>query len=47
MTIDFARPWRRATYADLLKEHAGCDIDDIAAVRAKGKANRLQRSDYG
>jgi lysyl-tRNA synthetase class 2 len=37
MTIDFAGPWRRAKYADLLKEHAGCDIDDIAAVRAKAK----------
>jgi lysyl-tRNA synthetase, class II len=37
MTIDFAGPWRRARYADLLKEHADCDIDDIAAVRAKAK----------
>ena len=37
MTIDFSGPWRRAKYADLLKEHAGCDIDDIAAVRVKAK----------
>lgn len=37
MIIDFTAPWRRATYAELLKEHAGCDIDDIAAVRAKAK----------
>lgn len=37
MTVNYARPWRRAKYADLLKEHAGCDIDDIAAVRAKAK----------
>ncbi|MHC4322812.1 MAG: lysine--tRNA ligase [Planctomycetota bacterium] len=35
LTIDFTRPWRRARYADLLKEYAGCDIDDIEAVRAK------------
>lgn len=33
MQIDYSRPWRRAKYADLLKEHAGCDIDDMAAVR--------------
>jgi lysyl-tRNA synthetase class 2 len=39
MTIDMARPWRRATYADLLAEYSGCDIDDIAAVRQK--AGRL------
>jgi lysyl-tRNA synthetase class 2 len=37
MEIDFSRPWRRATYADLLKERAGCDIDDIAAIRDKAK----------
>ena len=37
MEIDYSRPWRRAKYADLLKEHAGCAIDDIAAVRAKAR----------
>ena len=45
MKINFARPWRRAKYADLLKEHAGCDIDDIAAVRAK--AQELKINDAG
>jgi len=35
ITIDYARPWRRAGFAELLKEHSGCDIDDIAAVRRK------------
>ena len=35
--IDYTRPWRRAKYADLLKEHAGCNIEDLAAVRAKAK----------
>jgi lysyl-tRNA synthetase class 2 len=36
-TIDYSRPWRRATYAELLKECAGCDMEDIAAVRQKAK----------
>jgi lysyl-tRNA synthetase class 2 len=35
--IDFSRPWRRAGYADLLKEFADCDINDIAAIRQKAK----------
>jgi lysyl-tRNA synthetase class 2 len=43
--IDFTRPWRRAKYADLLKEHSGCDIDDIPAIRAKARA--LQIEDAG
>ena len=43
--IDFSRPWRRARYADLLKEHSGCDIDDLAAIRAKARA--LDISDAG
>ena len=33
--IDCTKPWRRAKYADLLKEHAGVEIDDLPAVRAK------------
>ena len=37
MEIDYTRPWRRAKYADLLKEHAGCDIDDMPAVRQKAQ----------
>ena len=37
MNINFARPWKRAKYSDLLKEYAGCDIDDISAVRQKAK----------
>ncbi|NBB96475.1 MAG: lysine--tRNA ligase [Planctomycetes bacterium] len=35
--LDFTRPWRRAKYADLLAEHAGVDMKDIAAVRAKAR----------
>ncbi len=34
-TIDFTPPWPRRTYADLFREHAGCDMHDAAAVRAK------------
>ena len=34
-TINFSRPWRKATYAELLKEYGGCAIDDIEAVRKK------------
>jgi len=45
LTIDFTRPWRRAKYADLLKEHSGCDIDDIAAIRAK--ASQLELDEAG
>ena len=41
LTIDFTRPWRRAKYADLLKEYAGCDIDDIESIRAKARQLEL------
>jgi lysyl-tRNA synthetase class 2 len=45
LTIDFTRPWRRAKYADLLKEYAVCDIDDIEAVRAKARQLELNEGD--
>ena len=45
MKINFARPWRRAGYAELLKEYSGCDIDDVAAVRAKAKQFELNEAD--
>ena len=35
--IDFTTPWRRATYAELLAEHAGVAMDDGEAVRAKAR----------
>jgi lysyl-tRNA synthetase class 2 len=35
MTVDFGKPWRRATYAELLKEYGGCEIEDISGMRAK------------
>jgi lysyl-tRNA synthetase class 2 len=37
MTIDYAQPWRRVRYAEVLKDYSGCEIDDIAAIRAKAR----------
>jgi lysyl-tRNA synthetase class 2 len=42
LTIDFAGPWRRATYSELLKEYSGCDIDDIEALRTKARQLGLE-----
>jgi len=44
-TIDFSRPWRRATYAELLKEYSGCDIDDINALRKRARKLDLDEKD--
>jgi lysyl-tRNA synthetase class 2 len=45
LTIDFTRPWRRAKYADLLKEYSGCNINDIDAIRAKARQLELDEAD--
>ncbi len=45
MTVDFTRPWRRATYAELLKDYSGCDIDDIKAVREKADQLEIDQAD--
>ncbi len=45
MTINYAKPWRRATYAELLKQYGGCDIDDIAAVRKKAAQLGLEQAE--
>lgn len=45
VTVNYARPWRRATYAELLKECAGCAIDDIAAVRQKARSLGIHEAD--
>ncbi len=37
-TIDFTPPWPRRTYADLLREFAGVDPADFAAIKAKAKS---------
>ena len=39
--IDFNGPWRRESYAELLKEYGGCSIDDIKAVREKARQLNL------
>ena len=44
LTIDFSRPWRRAKYGELLKEHSGCEIDDVEAVRAKARELELDEA---
>jgi lysyl-tRNA synthetase class 2 len=44
LQIDFTRPWRRARYADLLKEYSGCDIDDIQAIRAKARGLEVEEA---
>lgn len=43
--IDYSRPWKRAKYADLLAEYAGCDIDDLSAVRTRAKELGLHEAD--
>jgi len=45
MKIDFSRPWQRVRYAELLKEHSGCDIDDIKAIRTKARELGLDEVD--
>jgi lysyl-tRNA synthetase class 2 len=44
-TVDFTRPWRRAKYSELLKEHSGCDIDDIKSIRAKAREYEIDEAD--
>ncbi len=45
MEVDFSGPWRRASYAELLKEYAGCDIEDIDAVRTRAATLGLPEKD--
>jgi lysyl-tRNA synthetase class 2 len=37
-TVDFTPPWPRRTYAELLAEFAGVDIQDFAALQARAAA---------
>lgn len=39
--IDYTPPWPRRRYADLVREYAGVDVNDRAAVRAKAKAEGI------
>ena len=41
-TVDLTPPWKRCKYADLFREHAGCDMHDSAAVLAKAKSLHLE-----
>ena len=43
LKVNLGRPWRKATYAELLKQHTGCDICDVAAVRKKADALGLEQ----
>jgi lysyl-tRNA synthetase class 2 len=40
-TVNFAPPFQRAKYADLFREHVGCDMTDEAAVRAAARAAEI------
>jgi len=42
--IDYGSPWRRATYADLLKEHAAVDMNNIEAVRNMARKHGIDES---
>jgi len=44
MKVDFGQPWPRVQYAELLKTHSGCDIDDIKAVRKKAAELELDEA---
>ncbi len=43
-SIDFARPWRRARFADLLRQYGDCDMDDMASVRQRARALDIDAS---
>jgi lysyl-tRNA synthetase class 2 len=44
LEIDFTPPWPRRQYADLLLEHAGVRMDDIAAVRQKAASLGIEQA---
>lgn len=44
LQIRYTRPWRKARYADLVKEYAGCSIDDLSSVRTKAKSMGIQEA---
>lgn len=45
LRIDYSRPWRRAGYAELLKEYCGCDIDDNKRIRAKAREYGIEEAE--
>jgi len=44
-TIDFAPPWRRATFAELFATHVGVDMFDHAAVRRAADQQHIDHAD--
>ena len=44
LEIDYSIPWRRAKYAELLAEHAGVEMGDADAVRAKARQLGIEES---
>lgn len=44
-TINFARPWKRMSYIDLIKEHAGADPRDEAALREAARKFEINESE--
>ncbi|MDD5459995.1 MAG: lysine--tRNA ligase [Phycisphaerae bacterium] len=42
--IDYSRPWKRASYSNLLKEYAGCDIHDVSSIRKKAKSLGIEEA---
>lgn len=40
-TVNFAPPFQRAKYADLFREHVGCDMADTDAVKTAARAAKL------
>lgn len=41
-TIDFSSPWERKKYFDLVREHAGCEPTDAAAVAEVAKQHGIE-----
>jgi lysyl-tRNA synthetase class 2 len=44
LAIEYKAPWRRATYGDLLEDHAGVSLGDEAAIRAKARGLGIEES---
>ncbi len=42
--IDYTRPWPRKKYGDLMQEHAGVDMADGEAVRAKARERHIDEA---
>ena len=42
--IDLTRPWKRASYAELLAQYSGCEITDLPAIRAKARELEIEEA---